>query len=164
MRLKFVKVEDFINYKKPSIFLGTCFCDFKCCKEQNLPISTCQNEPWSREPIKDYNNELILKTIDESPIIQAIVFGGMEPFQQFPELVEFLKTKSRWENPETRNMDVVIYTGYNLDELEEELNTLKTFPNIYLKLGRFQPGHQKHYDEVLGISLSSDNQYGIKLT
>ena len=29
MNLKGVKLEDFVNYKKPSMFLITCFCDWK---------------------------------------------------------------------------------------------------------------------------------------
>ena len=45
MKLKFIKRDDFVNYKKCSMFLGTTSCDWKCCKENNLPCSTCQNYP-----------------------------------------------------------------------------------------------------------------------
>ena len=39
MRLKALIDEDFTNYKKPSMFIGTISCNWKCCKEQNLDVS-----------------------------------------------------------------------------------------------------------------------------
>ena len=41
IHLKGVIMEDFVNYAKPSIFLITCQCDWKCCHEANIPISVC---------------------------------------------------------------------------------------------------------------------------
>ena len=29
--IRFIKDEDFVNYRKPSMFIGTARCDFKCC-------------------------------------------------------------------------------------------------------------------------------------
>ena len=31
---------------------------------------------------------------------------------------------------------------------------------IIVKFGRFRPNQEKHFDEVLGIYLASNNQYG----
>ena len=31
--------------------------------------------------------------------------------------------------------------------------------NIIIKFGRYIPNQEKHYDDVLGIELASDNQY-----
>ena len=36
MKLKGINTEDFVNYKKPSMFLITSYCDFKCCKDNTI--------------------------------------------------------------------------------------------------------------------------------
>jgi hypothetical protein len=37
------------------------------------------------------------------------------------------------------------------------------FDNIVIKFGRYRPGQQKHFDEVLGVELASDNQYAKRI-
>ena len=39
------------------------------------------------------------------------------------------------------------------------IEKLKEFPNIVIKFGRYIPNHEKHYDEVLGIYLVSNNPF-----
>ena len=66
--------------------------------------------------------------------------------------------------------DIVIYTGYTEEELLHGASTLKlpkgyydlvcSYENIIIKFGRFKPDQPSHYDEVLGVNLSSPNQYG----
>lgn len=163
MRLKFIKEEDFVNYKKASIFLGTCFCDFKCCHEAGFPTSLCQNEPWYKEPIIDYNNEWILEKFDENPFVNAIVFGGMEPIKQFDEIIEFLNCKRDYDSDKVNDADVVIYTGYYPGEIEKELECLREYPNIIMKYGRYIPNNGGRFDKVLGVQLASDNQYAERL-
>ena len=85
MRLKGIIDEDFINYKKPSMFLITSTCDWKCCKEAKIDISICQNQSLSKEKIKTINDEEIFKRYINNPITKAIVVGGLEPFDQFEE-------------------------------------------------------------------------------
>ena len=43
IKIKGIRMEDFVNYKKPSMFIGFPTCSFKCCKEGNFPIEVCQN-------------------------------------------------------------------------------------------------------------------------
>ena len=93
-----------------------------------------------------------------NPITEAIVFGGLEPFLQFDEVYEFIS-----EFRKESNDPVVIYTGYNEDEIRDKLDVLSSFESIIVKLGRFNPNGKKRYDNVLGITLSSNNQYAIKL-
>ena len=62
------------------------------------------------------------------------------------------------------NDDIVIYTGYNEDEIEGQLRILSLYENIYIKFGRYIPNQQSHYDEVLGVNLASNNQYGKKVS
>ena len=44
MRIKAIIDEDYTNYKKPAMFIGTASCCGKCCKEAGLPLSVCQND------------------------------------------------------------------------------------------------------------------------
>ena len=37
-------------------------------------------------------------------------------------------------------------------------------PNIIIKYGRFIPHQEKHFDEILGVYLASDNQYGKRIS
>ena len=55
----------------------------------------------------------------------------------------------------------VIYTGYNENEILNQIDRLKKFENIILKIGRYRPNNKSHYDDILGINLVSDNQKGV---
>ena len=59
--------------------------------------------------------------------------------------------------------DVVIYTGYYRDEIEELVKKLIPLKNIVIKFGRFVPGQSPHYDEVLGVDLANEGQYGERI-
>lgn len=159
MNLKFVKPEDFVNYKKCSLFLGTCYCDRKCCIENNLPCSICQNYPRSNNPIKDIPNEKIFDFYKKNNLMEAIIFGGLEPMKQFDEMLEFI---SEFRN--ISNDDIVIYTGYYPEEISDKIAQLTKFSNIIVKFGRYIPNKPNKYDEVLGITLASDNQYAEKIS
>lgn len=156
MNLRGIVDEDFVNYKVPSLFIITAYCDFKCCKEAGNEI--CQNLPVIKQPIIEVDNDKLIQRYLDNPITKAIVFGGLEPFYDayFEEMYEFILTL-RWDyncfDP------VVIYTGYYPDELVEELMSLSKFDNIIVKFGRFVPDQRPHFDEVLGVNLASDNQW-----
>ena len=45
MKVKDIIDEDFTNYKAPSMFIATCYCNWKCCREQGISESICQNNP-----------------------------------------------------------------------------------------------------------------------
>lgn len=159
MKLKFVKPEDFVNYKKCSLFLGTCYCDRKCCIENNLPCSICQNYPRSNNPIKDIPNEKIFDLYKKNNLMEAIIFGGLEPMKQFEEMFEFI---SEFRN--ISNNDIVIYTGYYPEEISDKIAHLTKFSNIIVKFGRYIPNKPNRYDDILGITLASDNQYAKKIS
>jgi archaellum biogenesis ATPase FlaH len=92
-------------------------------------------------------------------ISKSIVFGGLEPILQIDEILEFLQ-----EFRKICDDDVVIYTGYYDYEIADALKRLKQYPNIVLKFGRFITNSKKHYDDVLGVYLSSDNQYAERIS
>ena len=62
------------------------------------------------------------------------------------------------------NSDIVIYTGYYPNELQNEIEQLKQYPNIILKYGRYKPNTPSRFDEVLQITLASDNQYAERIS
>ena len=154
IRLKGMVMEDFVNYKVPSMFLITSICDWKCCKEANIDISICQNQSLTKQPTKTYSYESIYQAYVNNPITKAIVIGGLEPFDQFEEifqLIFYFRAKGCDDM-------FVIYTGYNKHELSE-LYMLRMLKNITVKFGRFKQNNKPHFDSVLGVNLISDNQY-----
>lgn len=160
MRVKGLIDEDFVNYKRPSMFISTSICDWKCCKEQHLDISICQNADIVKQPTIDISADEIFRRYITNPISEAVVLGGLEPFMQFAEMYELIKTF----RDNGCNDTIIIYTGYEIEEIQTQCNMLKTdFTNIILKTGRYIPNHKAHYDIVLGVNLISDNQKGVFL-
>lgn len=159
MRVKNILYEDFTNYKKPCMFIGTITCTFKCCIESGLDASICQNSELASACIKDVSNKQIIDTYMKNCITHSIVFGGLEPMLQIDEIIEFIK-----EFRKVSFDDVIIYTGYYKEEITDEINKLKEFDNIIIKYGRFIPNKKSRYDDVLGITLVSDNQYAEKIS
>ena len=159
MKIRNLMDEDIVNYKKTSMFIATCYCDFKCCTELGLDICICQNSPIAQSKIIDMSNEKIVKRYMKNKLTHAIVFGGLEPFKQFDEMMELIKCFR-----EQTEDDIVIFTGYNPSEISEEIEQLRKFKNIIVKFGRYMPGHEVHLDVVLGVNLASDNQYAMKIS
>ena len=97
-------------------------------------------------------------------ITDAICFQGLEPFDSPDDLRNFVHLLRHEYNIYD---DIVIYTGYTKEELEPTglISRLKAEAgiNLIIKYGRFVPGCEKHFDEVLGVYLSSDNQYAERI-
>ena len=159
MRIRGLVDEDFVNYKKPSMFISTCTCDFKCCREQGLDISICQNSELSSQPIILIDNEAIYERYIKNDITSAVVVGGLEPFKQTEELYWLIEC---FRNHACSD-DFVIYTGYYPYELLRELKLLNEFDNIIIKFGRYKQNIPSKFDDVLGVELSSNNQYALNL-
>lgn len=158
MRVKTIIDEDFVNYKKPSMFIGTISCGGKCCREANLPLSVCQNDELHKQPNIFVPDDIIIKRYLLNDITKAFVIGGLEPFEQTDEVIHFVSTlRSSFGIDD----DVVIYTGYYPYEKEAQQakNVLSGYKNIIIKWGRYVPDKPARFDEVLGISLVSDNQF-----
>jgi organic radical activating enzyme len=147
IRLKGIIEEDFSNYKKPSMFLAFPTCSFKC-------GSLCQNLPIAKSKDVEYNISELLAKYSNNLITKSVVLSGLEPFDSFPEMLEFV-----YEFRKVCNDDIVIYTGYEEDEITNKTRLLSVFKNIIIKFGRFVPDKEKHYDEILGVELVSPNQY-----
>lgn len=159
MRVKGIIEEDFVNYKVPSMFINTCFCDFKCCTELGLDVGVCQNSPLAQAPSKEISDEVIYEHFVNNSITKAVVIGGMEPMLQLDEVKSLIKLFR--DNGD--DSEFVIYTGYYPEEITEQLESLKPLGAIVIKFGRFIPDRPSRYDDVLGITLSSDNQFAKKI-
>lgn len=160
MKIKMLKDEDFTNYKKPAMFIGTISCGGKCCIEAGIPLTVCQNDEWRSCNVIDIPDHDIIIRYLENSITSAIVFGGLEPFEQFKELKTFIKLLRNCNCDD----DVVIYTGYNYNEIFGMVEELSEFSNIIIKFGRYIPNNPGRYDGVLGVYLASDNQYAERIS
>ena len=146
--------EDFVNYKKPSMYIAFPTCSFKCCKEGNLPIKTCQNCELAQSNDIEIPAEQIVERYLSNRITNAVICAGLEPLDSWRDLMQFISLlRSR------SNDDIVIYTGYTKEEIPNQLKYLRCYRNIIVKFGRFIPNQQLHYDDVLGVNLASPNQY-----
>lgn len=149
--------EDFAQYKKPVMFLGTTKCDWKCCKECGQDISMCQNSPLAQALPLTIPFDVIYNRYINNPITEAIVIGGLEPMLQGDEVYNLISYFRLQKN----NTLFIIYTGYT----EEECKKMEWFQKIILlgriifKFGRYVPNGTKKHDELLGVTLASDNQY-----
>ena len=158
MTIKGLVEEDFVNYKKPSMFIIFPYCSFKCDTEAGCTV--CQNSTLANEPNIDISIIEIVSRYVKNPITKAVVLGGLEPCDHrlLPRLIkEFRKYTAD---------DIVIYTGYTEEELKEDgiLTDIKKYDNIIIKFGRFVPNQEKHYDEILGVELASPNQYARRIS
>lgn len=159
MILKGIVDEDFINYKKPNMFILFPYCTFKCNKDCGKDV--CQNLSLYNSPNIDVDYEYIVNRYLNNNISKAIVFGGLEPFDSKEDMIGLIKCFR--ENGCKDN--IVIYTGYTEDEIKsmnilEELN--KQTP-IIIKYGRFIPDQKPHVDRLLGVKLMGKNQYAVKI-
>lgn len=146
------------DYYKPSLYIPIgVSCNWKCCIEQGLDISICQNSKLNNIVSIDSND--ILSSVKNNKIVTAYVFSGLETMDNFKELL-YLIAKIRIYN----SFDIVIYTGYYPNEVQEEINMLKEFDNVIVKFGRFIANSEPRYDEVLGITLASNNQFAERIS
>lgn len=156
MKLKGLIDEDFVNYKKPAMFMSTYTCTFKCDKECGQAV--CQNLPLVSQPTLEVDNKILVDRYMNNPISKAVVIGGLEPFDDTLDLINFI-----FDFRSYCDDDIVIYTGYNQDEIIGYIDRIYYAKNIIIKFGRYIPNQQPHYDEVLGVMLASDNQKGVQI-
>lgn len=157
MLIKGIIDEDFINYKKPSMVIEFPYCSFKCDKECGKRV--CQNGTLANSPNINVNRMGLINRYLKNDITESIVMQGLEPFDSWDDLTTFIFLLRCYSDD-----DIVIYTGYNKDEITEKIEILKYFKNIIIKFGRYKPNQTPHYDDVLGVKLASDNQYAERIS
>lgn len=156
MKLKGIIDYDIINYKEPVMTLEFPYCDFKCDKLNGCQV--CQNSRLAAEPDIDIPMSKIWLLYEQNPLTKGFCFQGLEPFDSY-EIFDLIDTLRYYcDDP------IIIYTGYNKEQLPKQVEILKQYKNIIVKWGRFILGDKPHYDEVLGVNLASNNQYGEKIS
>ena len=157
MKIKGIIHEDFVNYKKPSMVIEFPYCNFKCDKECGQAV--CQNSSLANSPTHDVPVDKIVLSYLKNSITSALVCQGLEPFDSEEELYQLIKFFRKYTDD-----DIVIYTGYTEEELQEWISVLQaTFKNIIIKFGRFVPNSPAYYEPLLGVFLASSNQYAKKI-
>lgn len=157
MLLKGLTDEDFVNYYIPSMFLIFPVCTFKC--EKECGQKCCQNSSLAQADAVDYPVKELVRRYIENPISRAVVCGGLEPFDSFEDLNEFISEFRKYSSD-----DIVIYTGYEKEEVRSFVEMLKPYHNIVIKFGRFRPDRNKVHSILLGVDLASDNQYAERIS
>lgn len=153
MKIKGLIPEDFVNYKKISMTVMFPRCTFKC------GAGYCQNSSLAQAEDIEMSVEEITEKYVKNPISESIVMQGLEPFDSFDDLHDLVKCL-RSKIPD----EIIIFSGYQKHEIANEILILSEYPNIIVKFGRYVPGHEKHYDDVLGVWLASDNQYAERIS
>ena len=153
MKIKGLITEDFVNYKKASMTIIFPYCTFKCGKDY------CQNSSLAKTPIIEISIDDLVNRYINNPITEAVVMQGLEPFDSWNDLKEFVQKLREYNND-----DIVIYTGYNKDEVSKYIEELSVYPNIIIKFGRYIPNQDGHYDDVLGVYLISNNHYAERIS
>lgn len=147
--------EDFVNYKLPSMTVMFPYCSFKCNKECGYDV--CQNTSLRDADLIDIDPLELIERYVNNPITESIVMQGLEPFDSFEDLYYLI-----YKFTERSHDDIVIYTGYNRDEIESKVCALRDIiedNKLIIKFGRFIPDSESRHDDVLGVVLQSDNQY-----
>lgn len=154
MILKGIVDEDFVNYKKPSMFIAFPKCTFKC--EKDSGVRCCQNSALAKSDDIEVSIRDVVQRYQDNKITEAIVMGGLEPLDSLHELERLIQAFR-----DVTEDDIVIYTGYTEEEAAIPLTLigLYRYRNIVVKYGRFVPNSKKRFDSILGVELASDNQY-----
>ena len=152
MRLKQIIDESFGDYKLCSMLLIADKCTWKC--------EGCQNKHLSQLPSQNFPDEEILERFHNNPLTEAIVIGGLEPFEQLNELVIFIGEAIKAE----LNVPIVIYTGFEIDDFDLYWSgfepAAKTYKGpVIVKFGRYVANSESYFNEDLGVTLISKNQY-----
>lgn len=154
MKLKGIIDYDTINYKEPCLTLLFNSCDFKCDKLNGCQV--CQNSMLAVEPDIEISFTKILELYYQNPLTKAFCFQGLEPLDSINELLHliyFIRKTCHCNDP------IIIYTGYNKEEVTKFIYQITQYNNIIIKWGRYLIGDKPHYDQILGVNLASNNQY-----
>lgn len=154
MKLKGIIDCDFTNYREPVLTLEFPKCDFKCDKLNGCQV--CQNSALATEPDIEINLDSIWQLYQQNPLTRGFCCQGLEPLDSIDELLGFIYYIRKIRYCEDV---IIIYTGYNKEEITKFIYQITQYKNIIIKWGRFIMNNEPHYDNILGVKLASDNQY-----
>ena len=150
---------DQVNYKEAVMTIMCHTCSFKC--DSLNGCRACQNSKLVNEPDIEISNQELIDIYLSNPMTHGVCFQGLEPLDQFPELISFI-SDFRKVSPDP----IIIYTGYTMEEIKltGQYDMLEQYPGIILKVGRYIMNCEPHEDPILGVKLASPNQYAEKIS
>lgn len=77
----------------------------------------------------------------------------------FIELENFIQKFRKYSKD-----DIIIYTGYYPEEIQDKIDKLKQYENIIVKFGRYIPNKETIYSSLLGVELASNNQFAKRIS
>jgi hypothetical protein len=158
MVIKGIIDEDLINYKKCCMTIEMPYCSFKCDKECGMQV--CQNSALATADNVEIGINNLVERYINNDMSKAVCFQGLEPMDSYDDLIMFISTLRKYTDD-----DVVIYTGYEYDEIKEDVDWIaERYENIIIKFGRFIPNQESHFDSILGVRLASPNQHSEKIS
>lgn len=155
MKLKGIIDTDIVNYKKTCMVLEFPICkDFKC--DRMCGQQVCQNSTLANAPTITIDGRKVAQRYLDNPMTEAVCCQGLEPLDTIFQLGLFIV-----EFREKSDDDIVIYTGYNKSEVENQVKYLALCAkkNLIIKFGRYIPNQNPRHSAILDIDLASDNQY-----
>jgi hypothetical protein len=158
MVIKGIIDEDLINYKKCCMTIEMPYCSFKCDKECGMQV--CQNSALATADNVEIGINNLVERYINNDMSKAVCFQGLEPMDSYDDLIMFISTLRKYTDD-----DVVIYTGYEYDEIKEDVDWIaERYKNVIVKFGRFIPNQDSHHDPILGVRLASPNQHAEKIS
>ena len=154
MIVKQIIDEDFVNYKKPAMYIAFPHCSGKC--EYEAKNVVCQNSQIRNQKNIEVSIDDIIQRYIDNNLTEAIVISGLEPFEDFEQLYNLIDSL---RNNYHIQDDVIIYTGYYLEEVIEDVKKLFDYSNVIIKFGRYIANMPAIFDPTLGIKLASKNQH-----
>lgn len=143
--------ETFNDYKKTGLYIAFPKCKLNCLGCQNVELK-------KKIPLNiDVGN--LVNYVLNNPIIDSIICSGLNPMDSFYELQMLIHKIRKFSK-----MDIIIYTGYKEEDLVLEISVLKQYPNITIKFGEYIKDCDPIYDEILQVTLASNNQYAKKIS
>lgn len=156
-RLLDVKTDNITDYKKTSLLLVFPFCSGKCGEE-------CQNKHLMGTTPTGYKNTDIINLYIDLPSHGAVVFAGLEPWDSFSEMKQLVKDFVS----QYKAIDIVIYTGYEYNEIENQIqelvdcfkaNVANSDDNLIIKYGMYDVNKKEYWkSNILGVNLATTNQ------
>ena len=95
---------------------------------------------------------------------RALVIKNFAPLNSssFDEIIELLR-KLRVEYKQKDSL-FILYTDYDKKDIEDKLLALRSYVGpVIVKFGQYDPTYPPKMDSVLGIMLSSSNQYAERI-
>lgn len=163
-----VATDNVTDYKETSLFLVFPYCSGKCGEE-------CQNKDLRKKEIKEFNTEDIIKFYQSLDTHNAVVCGGLEPWDSSEELKQLVKdfAIASFVKP----VDFVIYTGYDnlckryfndvyCETGKDFFDLLQTWTiyanpgsNLIIKQGKYDINRKfPWHSDLLGVDLATNNQ------